>query len=447
MLRGSQEAGTVRWLGIPYAAAPTGDLRWRAPRPPPPWQGLRDATRFAPDCMQAPVAADAAPIRTVPSEDCLYLNIWRPAAAGMDLPVIVWIHGGAFLTGGSSAAIHDGAALAGRGAVFVSLNYRLGRFGTFLHPALSRAEAPSGNFGLLDQIAALRWIREHIRAFGGDPGNVTLIGESAGGASVHYLMAAPGANGLFHRAAILSGMTGLRPGTATRPEMEAVGAAFARRHGIAGEGPEALAALRALPAEAVCGGLNWMTAADEAGQSWAGPWVDGRDLADPGPGAWAPIPVMIGATDDDLGGRTGYMIAGARRAADRLADAGHPVWSYRFAYLPESVAAAGAAGAGHASDVPFFLGTAARDPLIPAGPRDRAMAAAIGAHLFRFAQTGDPNGPGLPDWPRHRPGGDALMSFGRDGRGAAGPDPWAAEIDAAPPPRNPDPLGDLRGAG
>ncbi|WP_206078424.1 carboxylesterase/lipase family protein [Poseidonocella sp. HB161398] len=444
-LRGRIRDGVAAWKGIPFAAPPLGPLRWRAPQPAAPWSGLREAAEYGPDCMQVPVDIDAAPLGARVDEDCLYANIWRPAApADGPLPVLVWIHGGAFVNGGASPAVYSGAPLASQGIVFASFNYRLGRFGTFAHPALTRADEEDGllgNYGLLDQIAALDWIRANIAAFGGDPENVTLMGESAGGASVHFLATSPRAQGLFHRAVILSGTAGTRPGSATLAEMETVGAEFASRHGIAGDGPEALAALRDLPAEAVCGGLNWMTMGPEAGRSWAGPFVDGRILADPGAayaaGDCAHVPVMIGATDDDLGGRLGYMIAGARHAARRFARLGLPVWHYRFGYVPSSVTAA---GAGHASDIPFFLATQAARLGRAETARDRQAARQISGALLRFVKTGDPNGPGLAEWPCFAEGQDWMMDFARDGSATAGPDPWGAEIDAAPPPDNPDPV-------
>ncbi|WP_172327557.1 carboxylesterase/lipase family protein [Mangrovicoccus sp. HB161399] len=451
ILRGTLSGGGAAWKGIRYAAPPVGPLRWRAPQPAPRWDGIRDADGYGNDCMQAPVDVDAAPLGAEPDEDCLYLNLWRPAAAGQGLPVLVWIHGGAFVNGGASPATYSGEALARQGIVFVGINYRLGRFGTFAHPALTAADEEDGllgNYGLLDQIAALEWVRDNVAAFGGDPGNVTLMGESAGGASVHFLATSPLAQGLFHKAAILSGMNGGRPGTATQEEMEAIGTAFAARHGIEGSGPEALAALRALPAEEICGGLNWLTMGPEAGRTWAGPYVDGRIMADPGAayaaGAFAHVPALIGATDDDLGGRTGYMVAGARQAARTYAAAGLPVWHYRFSYVPGSVEAP---GAGHASDIPFFLATEDIRYGARTTAADRAAAAMISGALLRFVRRGDPNGPGLPHWPRYDPRTDIVMEFRRGGGALAGPDPWGAEIDAAPPPCCPDPVGrERRGA-
>src|SRR6516225_7634296 len=207
-LRGSSTDGVVSFKGIPFAAPPVGQLRWRAPQPVAPWSGVREATSFQSDCMQVPFPSDAAPLGTKPAEDCLYLNVWKPDAATTDkLPVMVWIYGGGFVNGGSSPAVYDGSQFAKKGVVFVSFNYRLGRFGFFAHPALTRENADGllGNYGFLDQIAALQWVQKNILAFGGDPGNVTIFGESAGGFSVHMLMGSPLAQGLFHKAIIESG--------------------------------------------------------------------------------------------------------------------------------------------------------------------------------------------------------------------------------------------------
>lgn len=206
VVRGATTEAVSAFKGIPYAAPPVGNQRWRAPQPVEPWAGERDASFYAADCAQAPFPPDSTPVRTMPSEDCLYLNVWKPASAkaGARLPVMVWIHGGGFVNGGSSPAIYSGEKFARDGVLLVSLNYRLGRFGFFAHPGLLD-EGFGGNFGFLDQVAALKWVRSNIAAFGGNPENVTIFGESAGGMSIHMLLQAPDARGLFHRAVIQSG--------------------------------------------------------------------------------------------------------------------------------------------------------------------------------------------------------------------------------------------------
>ena len=197
-VRGAIAGDVLAFKGIPYAAPPVGSLRWRAPQPVAPWAGVRDASTFCSDCMQQPFGI-SAPIGTTPSEDCLVVNLWRPAAlpAGSALPILVWIHGGGCINGGSSAPVYDGSAFAREGLLFVSLNYRLGRFGFFEHPALTAAaEGPIGNFGYLDQIAALTWVRKNAAAFGGDVNQVTVFGGSAGGVSVMHLLTSPAGRGV-----------------------------------------------------------------------------------------------------------------------------------------------------------------------------------------------------------------------------------------------------------
>jgi para-nitrobenzyl esterase len=202
-LQGQDANGIHVFKGIPYAKPPVGDLRWKPPQPTAHWQGVRNATQFSPACMQPKVPSKsiyAGDIGAI-SEDCLYLNIWAPANAS-HAPVLFWIHGGAFTTGSGGEAMYDGAKLAARGIVVVSINYRLGVFGWLAHPELNAESARhvSGNYGLLDQVAALQWVKQNISAFGGDPSNVTIAGESSGGLSVVYLMASPDARGLFAKA-------------------------------------------------------------------------------------------------------------------------------------------------------------------------------------------------------------------------------------------------------
>lgn len=248
-LRGAAEGEVRVFRGVPYAQAPVGDLRWRAPERAVRWRGVRDATQFGAACMQP-----ASRFFDYPqvSEDCLFLNVWTPANA-RNAPVMVWIHGGSLVSGAGSDVLYDGAAFAARGIILVSINYRLGPLGWLAHPELS-AESPdnvSGNYGLMDQIEALRWVQRNIRAFGGDPDNVTIAGESAGALSVMYLMASPEARGLFHRAiaqsAYMITMPELRNGTYVDwPDAEAIGARVAGQLGASN-----IAGLRAMSAEAI----------------------------------------------------------------------------------------------------------------------------------------------------------------------------------------------------
>ena len=207
LVEGLTDSGGRVFRGIPYAAPPMGDLRWREPLPGASWKGVRKATEFGPRCVQGPIFDDMV-FRDQPSEDCLYLNVWTPARSGAEkLPVMVWIHGGGFQAGSASEPRQDGGRLARRGVVVVSLNYRLGVFGFLAHPALTKesARGASGNYGLMDQVAALQWISGNIARFGGDPANVTVFGHSAGSMDIGMLLASPIAKGLFHRAIQQSG--------------------------------------------------------------------------------------------------------------------------------------------------------------------------------------------------------------------------------------------------
>lgn len=480
-LRGVSHDGIASFKGIPYAAPPVGDLRWRPPQPSEPWEGVREATEQAPDCMQVPFPGDEAPHRVDPSEDCLYANVWTPAQRPPEpLPVMVWIHGGGFVNGGSSPAVYDGSNFARSGVVLVSFNYRLGRFGFFAHPVLSRENSgePLGNYGHMDQIALLRWVQRNISAFGGDPSNVTLFGESAGGGSVLALMTAPMAGSLFHKAIIQSGggRTGLfppryldRPGPAGDPSAEAAGIAFAESVGIKGEAPSVLKELRQLSAEAVLAGLNMMTMMTP---TYSGPMIDGQVIVETPQSAFsrgrgAEIPIIVGANNRDIGfprGRTmdevlkpfgsaaerarevyhpegegnvrevgtrissdQFMVEPARFLARTIAATGQPSYEYRFSYVAESMRDKWS-GAPHATEIPYVFDTVeARygDSLTAA---DKETARAAISYWTNFAKTGNPNGPGLPNWPVYSSQADVLLDFTLEGP-VAKPDPWKARLD------------------
>ena len=315
-LQGVTQGPVESFKGVPFAAPPVGDLRWRAPQPVQPWFDVRQANAYSADCMQVPFPSDAAPLGTKPAEDCLYLNVWRPASTKADakLPVMFWIYGGGFVNGGSSPTVYDGSKFAEKGVVFVSANYRLGHFGFFAFPELTRENADGmvGNYGFMDQIAALRWVQKNISAFGGDPSNVTVFGESAGGFSVSMLLTSPLTQGLFSRAIIESGggrtnlggprylNTALPNGP---PSAESVGIEFARSVGVDGTGKDALDQLRHLSAEKVLGNLN-MATMNQPG--YAGPIIDGRVVvSDPQSvylaGAGWHVPIMIGTNSMDIG--------------------------------------------------------------------------------------------------------------------------------------------------
>jgi para-nitrobenzyl esterase len=442
-LEGSSADGVLSWKGIPFAAPPVGALRWRAPQPAATWQGVRDAEAYGNDCMQVPFPSDAAPLGTPPAEDCLYLNVWRPANGAKKLPVVFWIYGGGFVNGGASPPTYSGAELAKQGVLFVSANYRVGRFGTFAHPALTAANADGGllgNYGYMDQLAALRWVQRNIAAFGGDPDNVTIVGESAGGMSVHALVTSPMAEGLFDRAVVMSGGDGGGMGGASLTSTEEIGVNFAQKFGIANDG-QALARLRALSAEQVTDGLSMMALFAPSGpRTFASPFADGKLAVDAGAayrsGAFARVPMMIGATSADIGGKTGPMVAGARNVEGVIAGQGVPVYAYRFSYVAENPPPAPAGmpaqdGAGHASDIPFFFDTQAIKYEDRTTARDNAMGEAISAYLVNFAKTGDPNRAGLPTWPKYSRASDVIMDFASNGKAVPGKDPWGAELDLA----------------
>jgi len=487
IVRGAVEGGVAYWKGIPFAAPPVGELRWRPPQPVLPWQGVLGADAFKPDCAQRPFADDMAPLRTVPAEDCLYLNIWKPVAASeRPLPVLVWIYGGGFVNGGTSPAVYDGSAFAKNGLILVSFNYRLGRFGFFAHPALTREAhelgEPSGNYAYLDQMAALKWIQANIHAFGGDPDNVTVFGESAGGVSVLHLLTTPMASGLFHRASVLSGggrdsLLGNRHLSESdsngRVSAEATGVAFAGQHGIDGGDGQVLTALRALPADALIEQLNLATLWQVDDTYAGGPVVDGavvnlslqHALES---GEWNKMPVLVGSTSADLGFSSaeskdalftpfGASAGQARQVYDpdgnaplarvrsvlamdqtmsepprfmaRTAAAqGLAAYFYRFSYVADSMREQWVTGAPHASELPYVFNTVkARygDSLTDA---DRNTAEATNRYWANFARTGDPNGTGLPAWSRHEVTGNIVLDFTLDGPKAL-PDPWTARLD------------------
>ena len=434
-LSGSVEEGVASWKGVPFAAPPVGPLRWRAPQPAANWKGVRAATQYSSDCMQKPFGGDAAPLGTTPAEDCLYANVWKPVTSTAKLPVVVWIYGGGFVNGGASPPTYSGANMAKQGVMFVSFNYRVGRFGTFAFPQLTKQDPDHGllgNYGFLDQIAALKWVQRNIAAFGGDPSNVTIIGESAGGMSVHTLVTTPLARGLFQKAFVMSGGNAETAGNPTLADVERIYSDFAKANGISPDDPDALDKLRALSAEQVTDGLSMMQMFQPkpGPKTYSGPFLDGKIVVDQAKayesGNFARVPMIIGATSADMGGKSGFMIAGARSASARIAAQGVPVWDYRFSYVADSV---GQPGAQHATDIPFFFDNAAIKYGAQTTPKDVAMGKTISAYIVNFAKTGNPNGAGLPAWPKYDPASDSLMDFSAAGKAEPGKDPWGAEID------------------
>ncbi|NOW47519.1 para-nitrobenzyl esterase [Novosphingobium sp. SG751A] len=437
VLVGQTQDGVTSFKGIPFAAPPVGDLRWRAPQGPAAWAGPRDAANFGHDCMQV-YQANPLPPGSEHSEDCLYLNVWRPAGEARKLPVLVWIYGGGFVNGSASRWIYAGDRLARRGVMLVSFNYRLGRFGTFAHPALTRADEDKGqlgNYGTMDQIAAMRWIRRNIAAFGGDPTNITIMGESAGGMSLHSLLTSPQSQGLFARAIIASGGDGHFIGDPTLAGAEAIGKAFGEEQGIGAHDADALARLRAVSADKVLGGIKMSAVMGPGPRTFSSPFPDGRVTVDPlvayRKGAFNRVPVMVGATSGDLGGREGMMVKGARDMADMFAAKGLPTYYYRFSYVADAAPTAKSDGAIHADDLPYYFDTVDVKYGDKTHPTDSAMGRIIADYIVNFAKTGVPTAPGQPQWPAYRAKTRVMMDFDTAGRATPGRDPWAGGAAAA----------------
>ena len=444
-LLGNSEDGIRYFLGIPYAAPPVGDRRWRAPGAAPRWTVPRDATRYGPQCPQTAYPA-GSPYLQAPaaqSEDCLYLNVWAPADADA-LPVMVWIHGGNFTRGSGGLPVYNGSELATRDVVVVTFNYRLNVFGYLAHPWLSAEQGGgSGNYGLMDQLAALAWVCDNIAHFGGDPGRVTVFGESAGSSAINQLLATPKVDKLVHGAIGQSGAFFTR-----QPEL-------ADAHGVGEQlsarlDTDALQGLRDVPAETLLAAF----AAMEATGAQMGPIVDGRlipaqliELYERG--EFAKVPTLLGYNRDEA---TSFALypdfpgifrtqtefeeglwsfagpaalpliwaypeqPGSQRPyldfwrdavfgwnmhtwAELSEEAGQPAWLYFFTHVPNDFWGE-QLGAYHAAEIPFVFGNH-----LPSHPEDRAVHDLVQGYWVNFARSGNPNGDGLPAWPNY--GGDA----------------------------------------
>jgi para-nitrobenzyl esterase len=458
-LAGAIEEGVAVFRGIPFAAPPVGPLRWRPPQPPPAWPGVRDATHFGAACLQGHPAgrADVTPYGGAPeptSEDGLTLNVWAPIAAAARAPVMVFFHGGSGIFGSGALPYYSGAAFARDGVVLVTVNYRLGGLGGFAHPALTREARANGDligaYATMDHLAALRWVKRNIAAFGGDPGNVTIFGESAGAISVLNLVTMPLARGLFDKAIVESGGGWFPPGQSRR-RAEAAGVEIGKAFGVPPDGT--VEALRAIPGQALM----------DVGLPGAG-FTDPR-LAPEGltsaiaAGRHARVPLMIGVNSGedsllDYGGgvaklaadikprdmarlrglypgesaetlvrnyfRDGLATAAARWVA-RQWSAKAPAYLYWFEHVDE--AARGQRDrAPHGSELFYVFETLGQQPAsigaFTPTAADRSMAADVHARWVAFARSGEPNGEGLAPWPAYSPKRDPWMVFGRDGSGA-----------------------------
>lgn len=467
-LRGVIADGVLSFKGIPYAAAPIGPLRWRPPQPVTPWRGERVADRVGAICMQRFNAEDNGVGPLPMSEDCLTLSVWTPEKHDQPLPVMVWIHGGGLVNGSGTAALYDGTALAQQGVVVVTLNYRLGRLGFFAHPALSAEQSggPLGNYGFMDQIAALEWVRDNIGAFGGDPGNVTIFGESAGGVSVQRLMMIEAARGLFHKAISQSGagfevQARLRESIPGAPSAEQQGIEFARSLRVA-EGD--LAALRTVPADRIVegpepsmlGGFGPITDGVLLREDFMAALAGGRVAAVPlliGSNALEfPLqpaqfePMFAGLTRGQPNARATLMAtypsealfrqnavsdlifgAPARAIAAGHARNGAPAFLYRFSVLSASMQGR-LAGAPHASERQYVFRTLSASTW-PTDSNDASRAEEMSAYWVAFAKTGDPNGESRAAWPRYDASVDMLLNFTNAGP-TAQRTPDAASLDA-----------------
>lgn len=436
-VRGFTVDGFAEFRGIPFAAPPVGKLRWRPAEAVAPWRGVREATRFGPECEQ-PLFRGQRPPPGGMSENCLTINVLTPSLApAKKLPVMVWIYGGAYVVGNSRYPMDRGIPpISRRGIVLVTFNYRVGLFGFFAPPALVHEDpaAPVGNYWLTDQLTALRWVQRNIARFGGDPRNVTIFGDSAGGSSVNALVASPAARGLFANAIVESG-GGLFNATRSLARAEREGLAVAQRAGVNGATRAGLAKLRALPASKVL--------ALEVGPPNYGAIVDGKLLRQPIPVAFAtgrinPVHYLNGTVTDEASifGLMGFnarvlrkrfgidlsklaplydahgklsqaallrevqtdfiFTAGAGALASFATAHGHPTYVYKFGYLPRAQRGK-LPGVPHGGEVRYVFGT-----LTHPTPEDLRISTMMQEYWTQFAKTGDPNGPGVPHWPRYR---------------------------------------------
>jgi len=416
---GISDSGVRVYRGLPFAAPPVGQNRWRAPQPVEPWDGVRDGSQFGNVCVQADTRPRYINIANMPgspalSEDCLYLNVWTPAeSADEELPVMVFFYGGAFTDGGGAPPLYDGTALAERGAVVVTMNYRLGPFGFLAHPALTAESeyGSSGNYGILDMVASLEWVQDNIEAFGGDADNVTIFGQSAGAMAISSLMTSPLTEGLFHRAiaqSIMGGGASPNGPQATLAAQEQAGARLAEAAGL-----ETLEAMRALSTEEVTAAFprtstmivdNYVIPEDPAIV-----FAEGRQH---------PVDALMGANYAEMAFGGGGIDPNnnpsdrifwvARKIADYQRQAGNNAYVYWFTQN----------GAGsdenlpvHASEVKYVFDNLGEIPLFPdssdasviaASQSDQQLADLMASYWVNFARSGDPNGAGLPEWPAHR---------------------------------------------
>ena len=490
ILRGLTEDGVDIYKGIPYAAPPIGELRWRPPQPITPWEGVRDASEYGHNCAQSGRGGAPGSIAEGSSEDCLYLNVWAPSksTAKDKLPVMLWIHGGGFV-GGSGAGI-SGTEFAKQGVILITFNYRLGRLGHFAFPALSaeHPKEPKGSYAFMDQIAALKWIQQNIESFGGDRDNVTIFGFSAGGVSIHSLLTIPSARGLFHKAISQSG--GGRDGVLTGREIknknedsfypvtaETIGINFARKHGIMGTDANALAQLRALSVEDIVDN-GQETDSNTGERTYAGPILDGKLIVETAESAYksgrqANVPLIIGNSSAEIGGsfvnnsqtkdelfsmfgelkeeaKAAYDFTDskdfsevitrfntdwvwgepARMTARIYTSHNNPVYMYHFDYVPARQQERMRYGASHGSEVPYVFNVFNfQRENNEVSAEEKKLARMMNMYWVNFAKTGNPNGKGLPTWPVYNLDNESILDVKPDGTPIGEIDPRKERFD------------------
>jgi para-nitrobenzyl esterase len=452
--------GTASFKGIPFAAAPLGENRWRSPQPVQAWNGVKKAAAIAPACMQDTGMAKMVGAPAAVSEDCLYLNIWSSAKApGDKLPVMVWIYGGAFAGGATNWPMYDGTRLAEKGVVLVSIAYRVGPFGFLAHPELSKESGKgSGNYGLEDQIAALKWVKGNIARFGGDAGRVTIFGESAGGIAVSMLAASPAAKGLFQRAISESGGSFAPARRGAEGGQNVLTLALAEEGGkrfLASLGVNDVNAARGLPAEKIQGAVR--------GNNGFWPTLDGKIIVGDQyvlyqAGRFNDTPVLIGTNSDEgalftppavkpadyekqvrdgYGEKAGVILAvnphatdvEARRAAKNLfrdSVFAWPTWAWAnlqsqqgkgaaFVYYFDHRNAMSPDGANHGSEITYVFRNLS-NPVAPPTDEDKTLSELMSNYWVNFAKNGDPNGPGLPQWSAFKSATPKVMHFNKPTR-------------------------------
>ena len=488
-LEGSISKGVSSFKGIPFAAPPVGEFRWRPPQSVKAWKNVRDAKNFSKNCAQASFGPNGDSIATSSSEDCLYLNLWSPASVkkGAKLPVMVWIHGGAFMFGSGSQADFSGEQFAKQEVILVTFNYRLGRLGFFAFPSLTKEhpEESTGNFAYMDQIAALNWVKKNIASFGGDPNNVTIFGESAGGVSVQSLISIPSAKGLFSKAIIESGggRDGVLTGRPIRKEnadtyypvsAETIGVNFAKRYGITETNEIGLAKLRALTVAQIVDKGQERDAAGIA--TYSGPILDEKLVVETAQSFYAAgksshVSVMIGSNSAEV--PAGFVNARskeelfslfgrykeeaklvydkdgqsdlaeiltmvntdkvwaepARFTASAITAKGYNAYVYLFSYVSPSMRQYMRYGAGHASEIAYVFDNLRSRNGEQIHPTDKEVAKLMNTYWANFAKYGNPNSKGLPLWSKYDAKSNQLLNFLGDGKAISENDPKKMRLD------------------